>query len=260
MKYENKYIVVSKPKEGVALLTLTNPPLNVVTLDLTKELYKTLRAVDKDEDVRVVVLTGCGTKSFCAGADIKEFPHIRDEPAEKKMKKENETFNAIEFLEKPVIAAMEGTACGAGVEIAIACDLRVLSVTGRMALPEANIGVIPGSGGIFRLPKLIGPAKALEMMYLGEFIDAEECRRLGLVNWLAPAGETVDLALRIAEKIVGKSPESIRKIKAGVRELWLKSTAASFYSNLKIGSDIFKTSGCVEGVAAFFEKRPPKFV
>ena len=165
----------------------------------------------------------------------------------------------IEFLDKPVIAAMEGNVCGGGYEMAMACDLRILSESGRIAQPEINLGVFPGSGGIFRLPKLVGASKAMEMMFLGEFIDAEDCLRLGLVNRLAPAGKTVSAALDLAERIAHKPFEAIKLIKKGVREIGMVSSDKCFYKNLEFSRSIFKTEDCKEGVDAFLGKRSPQF-
>ena len=259
MQYANKLVLVEKPQKGVALLTLNNPPLNMVTLDLSAELLETLHTIDRDDEVRVAVLTGSGNRSFCVGSDIKEFPRVWDDPIGKKLKRENEAFNAIEFLGKPVIAAMLGNICGGGSEMSMACDMRVLAENGKMAFPEINLGVFPASGGVFRLPKLVGPAKALELMYLGEFIDARECLRIGLVNWVVPADEVVAKALEIAGKIAVKPFESVKIIKQGVRELWLKPTGESFFDNLRLSSAVFATPDCAEGVKAFLEKRPPAF-
>lgn len=259
MEYQNKLILVEKPAKYVALVTLNNPPLNLVTLDLSAELKDTMFRLEKDDDVRVIVLTGSGRKAFCVGSDIKEFPEVWDDVIGKKLQKENETFNAIEFLEKPVIAAMEGTVCGGGFEMAMACDLRVLSETGRISQPEINLGVFPGSGGLFRLPKLVGASKAMEMMFLGDFIQAEECLRLGLVNRLAPEGEVINYAVELAGNIAEKPFEAIKLIKKGVREIGMLSTEECFYKNLDLSKHVFKTADCAEGVEAFLNKRKPEF-
>ena len=259
MEYENNLILVEKPVDKVALITLNNPPLNLVTLELSRELKETLFRLEQDDEVRVVVLTGSGEKAFCVGSDVKEFPQVWDDVIGKKLQKENEVFNAIEFLDKPVIAAMEGNVCGGGYEMAMACDLRILSESGRIAQPEINLGVFPGSGGIFRLPKLVGASKAMEMMFLGEFIDAEDCLRLGLVNRLAPAGKTVSAALDLAERIAHKPFEAIKLIKKGVREIGMVSSDKCFYKNLDFSRSIFKTEDCKEGVDAFLGKRSPQF-
>lgn len=259
MEYKNQLIMVKKPAERVALITLNNPPLNLITLELAAELRETLYKLNQDETVRVVVLTGSGQRTFSVGSDVREFPEVWDEVIGKKLQKENETYNAIEFLDKPVIAAMEGTICGGGFEMAMACDLRILSDIGRIALPEINLGVFPGSGGLFRLPKLTGSSKAMEIMFLGEFIEAEQCLSLGLVNRLAPEGRTVSAAIEMAEKISVKPFESIKLIKKGVREIGMKPTADCFYKNLEFSRDIFQTQDCAEGVDAFLNKRKPEF-
>lgn len=259
MEYQNKMILVEKPAKHVALLTLNNPPLNLVTLELSAELRDTLFKLERDDEVRVGVLTGSGQRAFCVGSDVKEFPQVWDDVIGKKLQKENETFNAIEFLEKPVIAAMEGNVCGGGYEMAMACDLRILSEAGRIAQPEINLGVFPGSGGLFRLPKLVGASKAMEMMFLGEFIDAPDCLRLGLVNRLAPAGEVVRTALEMAARIAEKPFEAVKLIKKGVREIGMVPTAECFYKNLDFSRTIFQTPDCAEGVDAFLHKRSPEF-
>ena len=259
MEYANKLILVEKLEKKVALVTLNNPPLNMVTLELSAELVETMKKLDKDEDVRAVVLTGSGDKAFCVGSNVKEFPTVWDDPVGKKMRRENEAFNSIEFLSKPVIAAMEGTVCGGGAEMSMACDIRILAENGRMGFPEVNLGVFPASGGAFRLPKLVGPAVALEMMYLGEFVDAQECRRIGLVNHVAPAGGAVKAAIAIAEKIAAKPLASLKVIKRSTRELGYKTAAEAFYPNLDFSVELFQSPDCAEGVAAFLEKRPPNF-
>ena len=259
MEYKNKLILVEKPEKYVALLTLNNPPLNLVTLELSAELKDTLFRLNQDGEVRAVVLTGSGSRAFCVGSDVKEFPKVWDDVIGKKLQKENETFNAIEFLDKPVIAAMEGNVCGGGYEMAMACDIRVLAENGRIAQPEINLGVFPGSGGLFRLPKLVGASKAMEMMFLGEFIEAEECLRLGLVNRLAPEGQAAVKAVEMAKKIAEKPFEAIKLIKKGVREIGMVSTAECFYKNLDFSRSIFQTEDCAEGVDVFLNKRTPKF-
>ncbi len=259
MEYANNLVRVEKKGKGVVLATLANPPLNLVTLPLRNELNDVLRKLENDDEARVIVLTGSGDRAFCVGSDVKEFPQVWDDVIGKKLQKENETFNAIEFLSKPVVCAMEGSVCGGGFEMAMACDIRILSEKGRIAMPEINLGVFPGSGGLFRLPKLVGPAKAMEMMYLGDFVEAEECLRLGLVNRLAPAGKAAEKALELAERIARQPFEAIKLIKKGVRDLGHKTTEESFIDNLRYSAEIFKTPDCAEGVDAFLGKRKPAF-
>jgi enoyl-CoA hydratase len=171
MSAEN-VVLVEQSKGGVAKLTLNNPPLNLVTLELAQRLIEALGDLDADGSVRVVVVTGAGDKAFCAGSDVKEFAAVRDQVVEKKLARENQAFNGFELLSKPVVAAIEGLAYGGGCEISMACDLRIIGASARLAFPEVKLGVVPGSGGLFRLPELVGPARAMELMYLGDPISA----------------------------------------------------------------------------------------
>jgi enoyl-CoA hydratase len=149
MPVQNRLIVTERVEPGVAKLILNNPPLNLVTLKLTEQLIDALGELDTDESVRAVVITGAGDKAFCAGSDVKEFPFVRDQVVEKKLVRENQAFSDIESLSQPVIAAIEGLAYGGGCEISMACDLRIVAESARIALPEVKLGVVPGRGDYF---------------------------------------------------------------------------------------------------------------
>lgn len=259
MSETNRLILTEVFSNHTALITLNNPPLNLVTLDLCRELHETLLTLEDDPNVRVIVLTGSGQRAFCVGSDIKEFPEVWDDVIHKKLQNENLTFNQIELLSKPVIAAMEGNVLGGGCEISMACDIRILSETGRIGLPEINLGVFPGSGGLFRLARLVGPAKAVEMIYTGQVICAKDALELGLVNRVVPQGTACTAALELADQIAQKPFEAIRLIKRGVRELWQKTTEECFYTNLELSRAVFKSADCAEGVDAFLNKRSPHF-
>lgn len=259
MNYQNDLILVDRSNERIAVVTLNNPPLNLVTLDLCRELREVLYKLEQDDTVRVVVLTGSGQKAFCVGSDIKEFPEVWDDVIHKKLQQENLTFNQVELLSKPVIAAMEGNVLGGGCELSMACDIRILSETGKIGLPEINLGVFPGSGGIFRLAKLVGPAKAVEMIYTGRTLCAQQALQLGLVNQIVPEGTACTAALEMARCIADKPFEALKLIKRGVRELWLKTTEECFYPNLELSRTVFQTPDCAEGVDAFLHKRKPVF-
>ncbi len=259
MEYENNLLLVEKRPNKVAVLTINRPPLNILTLGLSAEMRSTLHKVEEDDDIRVVVLRGSGEKAFCVGADIKEFPQVWDDVINKKLLNENLAVDAIELLDKPVIAALEGNTLGGGCEIAMACDIRIMSRTGRIGCPEINLGVFPGSGGLFRLARYVGVSRAYEMLYTGEILDAEEALRIGLVNHLSDPGKSEERALELAAVIASKPFEAIKLIKRGVRELWQKSTEENFRPNLDFSKQIFKTPDCAEGVDAFINKRQPKF-
>ena len=256
--YKNKFLLVDV-KDNVALVTLNNPPLNLVTLEVSAEMRDTLHKLEIDEDVRVIVLRGSGQRAFCVGSNIKEFPEVWDDVIGKKLQNENLAFDAIELLDKPVLAALEGNTLGGGCEIAMAADIRIMSETGHIGLPEINLGVFPGSGGLFRMARHVGVAKAYELLYTGRIMDAKEALECGLVNHLVPEGKTEEKAMELATVIAGKPFEAIKLIRKGVREMWQKTTAENFRLNLELSCTIFQTSDCAEGVDAFINKRQPEF-
>jgi enoyl-CoA hydratase/carnithine racemase len=198
MEYENKEILVEKFSGGVAKLTINRPPLNIVSLSLLDEMYNTLKKIGEDAEVRAVVFCGSGSRAFCVGSDVKEFPSVRDNVAEKKHRRENEAFSLLEQIRQPVIAALEGHVCGGGMEMVTACDMRVAGKSAKFSLPEVNLGVTPCSGALYRLPKLIGLGRAYELMYLATTISADEAYRLGLVNRIVDDGGAVEEAIRMA--------------------------------------------------------------
>lgn len=258
MGYTNGLLKV-KIQDFVALVTISNPPLNILTLELSAEMRDTLHRLEDDDAVRVIVLRGSGSKAFCVGADIKEFPEVWDDVIGKKLRNENLAIDAIELLDKPVIAALEGNTLGGGCEIAMAADIRIMSESGRIGLPEINLGVFPGSGGLFRLARYVGISKAYEMLYTGKIISAGEAAQIGLVNRIVPEGQTEEAAMEMARVIADKPFEAVKLIKRGVRELWQKTTAENFYPNLELSRTVFRTSDCAEGVDAFIHKRTPQF-
>jgi enoyl-CoA hydratase len=252
-------VLVERSEQGVAQLTLNNPPLNLVTLGMTERLIEALEELEREDAVRAVVVTGAGEKVFCAGSDVKEFADVRDRVVEKKLARENEAFGKFESLSKPVIVAIEGLAYGGGCEISLACDLRITGEGAKFALPEVKLGVVPGSGGLFRLPELVGPARAMKLMYLGEPIDAREAERIGLVNEVVPDGEARSRALDVARRISRGPKEAVAAIKRGVRESLHSGREDSVRLTLELSDHLFKTEDCAEGITAFFEKRDPSF-
>ncbi len=163
MPVQNRLITTERVEPNVAKIVLNNPPLNLVTLELTEQLIEAIDGLERDNSVRVVIITGAGNEAFCAGSDVKEFPAVREQIVEKRLARENQAFSNIEFLPKPVIAAIEGVALGSGCEMSLACDIRIVA---RMhgSVPEIKLGVFPGSGGQYRLPKLVGTSRAVELM------------------------------------------------------------------------------------------------
>lgn len=252
-------VLVERLAGGVAKLVLNNPPLNLVTLELTRQLTEALDELERDSSVRAVVITGAGERAFCTGSDIKEFMAVRDRVVEKKLAKENEAFDRLEFLSKPTIAAIEGMAYGGGCEICLACDIRIMAENAKIGLPEVRLGVVPGSGGLFRLPKLVGPARAMELMYLGKLIDAFEAERIGLVNEVVPAGEALAHAMELAQEMARQPKAALAAIKQAVRESLVLPHRELVRLTLELSNGLFKTTDCKEGIRAFFEKREPRF-
>ncbi len=258
MNYQNRRLLV-EVQEYVAVVTLNNPPLNILTLELSAEMRDTLHKLEEDDRVRVIVLRGAGEKAFCVGADIREFPQVWDDVIGKKLMNENLAIDALELLDKPVIAALEGNTLGGGCEIAMAADIRFISETGRIGLPEINLGVFPGSGGLFRLARYVGVSRAYEMLYTGRILDAKQALEAGLVNHVVPEGGTERAAVELAREIAGKPFEAVKLIRRGVRELWQKPTSDNFRPNLELSRRVFQTEDCAEGVDAFLHKRTPRF-
>lgn len=177
-----KYIQL-EPQGEIALLRINRPEaLNAMNIDVISELSRTVDIVGADEGIKVVLITGAGEKSFCAGADISYMVNIDPITAEKYASSAQSVLNKIERLEKPVIAAVNGYALGGGCELAMVCDIRIASSNAKMGQPEVTIGIPPGWGGTQRLMRLVGPAKAKELVFTGKMISAEEAFQLGLVN------------------------------------------------------------------------------
>ena len=264
MKYEGVEVVervvqVDRLDNGVAVLTLNNPPLNLITLELTRQMIEILDELDSDDEIRAMVIKGGGNRAFCAGADINEFMAVRDDVIDKKLKKENEAWSKLEQFSKPVIAAINGVAYGGGCEIALACDIRIMSENSKIGLPEVNLGVFAGAGGVFRLPKIVGTAKALELQILGDFIDAQTALQIGLVSYIATDGGVEEQAVALACRFANQSLEAVKAIKKSVRESWYQTHDEAVQMTLNLSEKVFQTPDCIEGVNAFKEKRKPVF-
>lgn len=244
---------------GIALLTLTNPPLNLNTMATLHALVATCAAIAADDATRVVVVTGDGDRAFCAGSDLREFDAVRDDVVARKLRLENEAFTAIETLPQPVIAALNGVALGGGAEIALACDLRIMDARARIGFPEVNMGVFPGSGGVFRLPRVVGLARAYELLYTGEPIDATEAHRIGLANRVVPAGEAPDAALALARTLAAKPALALSLLRAAARDSLHQSVPEAIERTLADSHLVFTGPDIEEGLRAFFEKRAPRF-
>lgn len=256
---EFKYIIYEK-SERVATITLNRPEaLNAFSKDVVEEILQALEDIKNDENVRVVVLTGAGEKAFSAGADIKAMVGMTALKARELSLMGEKLCVSLENLEKPVIAALNGYALGGGLEVAMACDLRIASETSRVGQTEVNIGLIPGWGGTQRLTRLVGITKAKELVFIGKMIDAKTAEQLGIVNMVVPADKFRETTRQFAKELASKAPVAVRVAKAVIN----KGADIGLDSALELEREGFgvvaSSEDLKEGVSAFTEKRKPAF-
>jgi enoyl-CoA hydratase/carnithine racemase len=251
--------VRSRQQDGVALVTLDNPPLNVVTLAMTRELDAVVGRLADDPAVRVLVLTGSGDRAFCAGSDIKEFPSVADAVVAKKLARENAAYGRVADFPKATIAALNGLAYGGGLELAVCCDLIVAEAGGTVALPEIKLGVFPGSGGPIRVTRRIGEGRAKDMMFFGDPVPVETALAWGLVDRVVPRGAAVEAALAMARELAGRPGVALQLCKQAIGMAFEPAARAAVDATLALSERAFATADCAEGVRAFFAKEPPRF-
>lgn len=253
--------MITLDKEGpLAIITLANPPLNVLHPQMAAELDDCFTTLGTDSDTLVAIVTGQGERAFCAGFDIKEFPRmVEPGGAECLADLLHTSLLKIQHVGKPTIAAINGLALGGGLEVAMACDIRVVAANAQLGQPEIKLGLLPGAGGTQRLPRLIGAGRALELMYLGDPIGAEEAYRIGLANRMTPPGEALSTARAMGQKIAGMAGVALRYIQMAVN----RGLDTTLEAGLKIEADlfakVFHTEDVREGVDAFINKRQPNF-
>jgi len=252
--------VIYEKSEGVAVITINRPEvLNAFNAETINEILKCLEDAEKDENVRAVILTGAGSKAFSAGADIKAMKGMTPLKARQLSKMGYRLCKALENLEKPVIAAINGYALGGGLEVAMSCDLRIAAETAKMGQTEINIGLIPGWGGTQRLTRLVGKAFAKEMVFTGKMIDAKTAYEKGLVNKVVPPERLMEEAKSLAKELAGKAPVALKLCKMLID----KGLETDLDTALALETEAFgvvaSTEDLQEGVSAFLEKRKPEF-
>lgn len=257
MSYKN--ILVAK-ENSIAIITINRPEkLNALNKITIQELHHAFGELELNLDTRVIILTGSGEKAFVAGADIAEFADFSvEEGVQLAAQGQDILFNFVEKLRVPVIAAINGFALGGGLELAMACHIRVASDNARMGLPEVSLGVIPGYGGTQRLPQLIGKGRALEMILSAGMVTADEAYRTGLVNHVVPADELLAFCTALAQKIIKNSPAAIRMAINAVNANY-KEGENGFETEIKSFGKCFGTDDFKEGTKAFLEKRKAIF-
>lgn len=257
MSYEN---ILSENKDGVCYITINRPKqLNALNGATIVELNKAIIKADNDNTVRCIILTGADTKAFVAGADIKEFAKFDINQGESLARQGQKLlFDLLENATIPSIAAINGFALGGGLELAMACHIRIASNNAKMGLPEVSLGVIPGYGGTQRLAHLVGKGKAMEMITTAGMLSAEEAQQWGLVNHVCSQDELIPMAEKIALKIKRNSPKAISKA--------IKAVNAGFTDGINgFGVEIsefgscFETPEFIEGTTAFMKKRKANF-
>ena len=246
-------------KENIGLLTINRPEkMNAISQELTAELSLLLDEIENDDELRVIVITGAGDKAFMAGADINELVD-RDARLGRRVSRERqEIFLRIENLHVPVIAAVNGYALGGGLELALACSIRICSEKAQFGAPEVKLGIIPGDGGTQRLPRLVGQGRAMEMIITGDFIDAQEAYRIGLVNKVFPPEKLKEEAMELAKKIASRPPLAVRYAKEAVNRSQ-EDSVSGFALESYLHALSCTTEDKKEGVSAFLEKRKGKF-
>lgn len=257
MAYDFEKLVVEKD-DRVVVAAINHPPANAMGQGVLRDLNQLLDDCLEDDGVRVIIITGTGEKLFSAGADITEFGGIQSGNAPRI--NGNDVYFKIDNYPKVIIAALQGSAYGGGLELACACHLRIMADNAKVGLPEVKLGIIPGWGGTQRLPRYIGKTRAMEMILTGEPIDAVTALNYGLVNRVVPAGSVVEEAKGLARKLAAGAPIAQREILKAVTKGLDTGLEEGVYKIEGAGiATCFASEDAKEGPMAFFQKRPPNF-
>ncbi len=257
MKYAT---ILHEAADGVVTITLNRPEVhNAMNEQMRQELTRCFGDLATSDAARVVVVTGAGERAFSAGADIREFVEPQVPVRFRESRKRVDFRQAMDRCPQPIIAAIRGYALGGGLELALACDIRIASEDAQLGLTEVNLAIIPGGGGTQRLPRLIGRGRALEMILTGARIDAREAWRIGLVERVVPAADVLASARELARTLAEKAPVALRYAKEAV----VKGLELPLADGLRLENDLATllrtTEDRVEGAKAFLEKRKPRF-
>jgi len=252
--------IVLEIEERIGIIRINRPDaLNALNREIYLELEKTIDEIEINDQIKVVIITGSGDKAFIAGTDVVEMKNLSVIEAKEYAKKAGVAIDKIEALNKPVIAAINGFALGGGCEVALACDIRIAAENARLGFPEVGLGIIPGSGGTQRLPRLIGMSKAKELIFTAEIINANEALKIGLVNKVVPQEKLLDEAKNIARKIANKGKVALSLAKEAINRGFEIDVHSGLAFEIECFSLCFSTQDQKEGFLAFFEKRKPQF-
>jgi enoyl-CoA hydratase len=246
-------------KDGIGYVTISRPEaLNAINSKVLSELYKLCREIEKDDEVKVVILTGEG-KAFVAGADIAEMNSLDTIGGRTMIANGHRVMNYIEEIEKPFIAAVNGFALGGGCELAMACDFRIASEKAKFGQPEVGLGIIPGFGGTIRLARLIGRGRAKYLLMTGDMIDAQEAYRIGLAEKVVTPEELIPTCEEIAKKIMKNAPIAVGVAKKTVNMAYDIDSRTASTLEIEAFASTFASQDKIEGMTAFLEKRKPEF-
>jgi enoyl-CoA hydratase len=253
--------ILYEKKGGIGYITLNRPQvLNVYNLQMRDDLYQVLGALRDDPEVEVAILQGAGERAFCAGADLSEFLTAPTPVIARQARWERDVWGLFLSLPQPLIAALHGYVLGSGIEIALCCDLRIASEDAVFGLPEVGLGILPAAGGTQTLPRTVGRAKALEMLLTGDFIDATEALRVGLVNRIVPRSQLLSAAEELARKISSHPAPVVRAAKEAVNRGLDLPLPQALELERDLGLPLMDTPEARERIRAFVEKRsvPPR--
>lgn len=259
MTYE--CVGIKKEEDGVVILTLKNPPVNALSTKLMEELEMAVKEVSEDKTTRAVILTGDG-QFFSAGADLKEIASKAAEfktEAVKIVGRGHRIFRTLEKMPQPVIAAINGLAVGGGLEMVLACDIRIAGDSAKLGLPEVNYGLMPAYGGTQRLVRVVGMGKAKELIFSGAMISAADALKFGLVNKTVPSGQELRAARDMAHTIAQKAPLAVSAAKKVMLEGFDKDIDSGLTEEAHAFEKVSESEDLLEGITAFIERRPPKF-
>ena len=257
---DEKVLIKEVDERGLCVMTINRPgAMNSMNGELVDQLWHQFYELRHDDDVRAVILTGAGEKAFCAGADLDERRTMSEAQVRRRISDYRGCFGAIAELPKPVICAVNGYAFGGGLELALACDLRVVASETKVGLTEPRLGIIPGAGGTQRLPRIVGPAKAKELYITAARITGSEAEAIGLANDAVGADEVIERARELAHEILQAAPIALQQAKIAIDA----GMQADLHTGLEIESRAYAvtlpTEDRQEGLAAFKEKREPDF-
>lgn len=253
--------IILEKKDGIAYITLNRPQvLNIYNTRMRDELYQVLGAIRDDDEVQVAILRGAGDRAFCAGADLSEFLSAPSATIARQVRWERDLWGLFLSMPQPLIAAIHGFCLGSGIEMILCCDIRIASEDARFGLPEVGLGIIPAAGATQTLPRTIGRGKALEMLFSGNFMDAWEAYRAGLVNHVVPKNELLPRAEKLARKIIEQAPLAVRAAKQAVNRGLDMTLEQGLAMERELALPLLFSQDTKEGLRAFKEGRSPKFM